>query len=124
MKKIIDNNKINFPNYKFSFIDVLDDFNTIPNADLYIIKDVLQHWETEHIDVFLDNLVKLKKFKYILISNNANQNDDNADLKHFFGYGRGLSAKFLPLKKYNAEIVLEYYADEKKEISIIKQKSQ
>jgi hypothetical protein len=119
VKKIIDRNTLKYPKYKFSFIDVIDNFELIPNCDLFIIKDVLQHWDTESIYTFLDNLISNKCFKYILITNNANQSKDNLNLNSFFGNGRGLNANYLPLKKYNPKIVLEYFADEFKQISLI-----
>jgi len=119
VKKIIAKNNLNYPKYKFKFINVNDQINEIPDCDLFIIKDVLQHWDTEYIYTFLDKIITNKKFKYILITNNSNQDVDNLNLSSFFGYGRGLHAKYLPLKKYNPEIVLEYYADELKQIALI-----
>jgi len=119
VQKIINNNTLNYPKYKFKYIDVIENVNDIPNCDLLIIKDVLQHWDTDTIYTFLDNIIKNVQYKYILITNNANQNLDNANHNIFFGYGRGLNAKHLPLKKYNPKIVLEYFADEFKQISLI-----
>ena len=119
MYKIINNNTLNYPKYKFKYIDVIENVNDIPNCDLLIIKDVLQHWDTDSIYTFLDNIISNVQYKYILITNNANQNLNNANHIKFFGYGRGLNAKYLPLKKYNPKIVLEYFADEFKQISLI-----
>ena len=59
-------------------------------------------------------IIKSKKFKYILIINCCNQKIDNEDTPL---RSRPLSCNFLPLKKYNAIKISNYYS---KEISIIK----
>lgn len=118
VKNIIKNNKINYPNFSFINLDVLSNINTIRNSDLYIIKDVLQHWKLKDIYFFLDNIVK-KKFKYIIITNYSCQNSDDQELNEYIGNSRGLNSKYLPLKKYNAYPLLDYYGDEDKHICII-----
>jgi hypothetical protein len=57
-----------------------------------------------------------KKFKYILLCNCCNQSHDNTDIESTGG-GMPLSVRFLPLRKYNPEI-LTYFST--KEVSIIK----
>lgn len=117
--KIIDINKEkhkNMSKYKFTCLDILNDWEKIDSADICIIKDVLQHWKLKDIYSFLDNICLSKKFKYILICNCCDQKYDNEDA-YSVGAFRQLSAKFYPLKRYDATIVFKYHT---KEISIIK----
>jgi len=119
---VIEKNKINHPKYIFYTLDVLCNVDLIRDSDLYIIKDVLQHWKLKDIYNFLDKLV-LKNFKYIIITNNANQTYDNFELNEYIGNGRGLNSNFLPLKKYNAEPLLEYFGDEIKHMCMIRKET-
>ena len=44
----------NKPKFNFSHLDIFKDRNSIKNADLFIIKDVIQHWDdaaTEELHV-------------------------------------------------------------------------
>jgi len=80
---------------------------------LCILKDVLQHWKLENIYTLLDYIVS--KYKYIIIVNCRMQTEDNSDMSRD-GDCRGLSADFLPLKKYNPVKLALYNT---KEISLI-----
>jgi len=115
---VIENNKKKYSKYNFNTLDILSNVNLIRDSELYIIKDVLQHWKLVDIYNFLDKLVT-KKFKYIIITNNGNQTYDDLELNKYIGIGRGLHSNFLPLKKYNAKSLLDYYGGEKKHICII-----
>ena len=114
--KIIIYNKNQYiePKYNFLHLDFFIKKEEIINGDLCILKDVLQHWSTENITLFLDYLVETKKYKYILITNCCNQIKDNVTISD--GKFRGLNCKFLPLKKYNAIQIYKYGT---KEVSII-----
>ena len=98
-KKVIDYNSKTYDPLKYNFyhLDFCNSKEEILSGDLCILKDVLQHWETNYIYKFLDYVCKNKIFKYILITNCCDQMEDNSDLdKNSF---RHLSCKFLPLKK-------------------------
>ena len=116
-KKLIDYNVKTHSSLKYNFIhlDFLNNKEDIINADLCIIKDVLQHWTLDNIYKFIDYLIETKKFKYILICNCCNQTIDNTDIMN--GEWRPLSSNYLPLKKYNPIILLKYNT---KEVSLIK----
>lgn len=104
------------PNFSFVHLDGCHNPDKIQDSDLCIIKDVLQHWTTNEIYSFMDYIIANNKFKYILICNCANQFDDNleSDNQH---RSHALSAKYLPLRKYNPTIVLTY---NEKEVCLIK----
>jgi hypothetical protein len=115
---VVEANKKNHPQYNFVNFDVLCNVESIRDSDLYILKDVMQHWKLKDIYEFLDKLVT-KKFKYIIITNNGNQKYDNLELDVYIGNGRGLHCNYLPLKKYNAKLLLDYIGDEYKHMCII-----
>jgi lipopolysaccharide biosynthesis glycosyltransferase len=119
VENIIEENIKKFPIYNFMTLNILNNIQIVRDSDLYIIKDVLQHLKLYDIYFLLDNLIK-KKFKYIIISNNGNQNYDNLELYDYMGIGRGLHSNYLPLKKYNPITLLDYEADEYKHVCIIK----
>jgi len=116
-KKVCDYNSSQFSpdRYSFNHLDFFKEREFIIGADICILKDVIQHWTLNDINIFLNYLTNSKKFKYILIVNCGNQMRDNTECKT--GHFRPLSCFFDPLKKYNAQIVANYNT---KEISIIK----
>jgi hypothetical protein len=117
-KNIIDYNNEQFKtdlNFKFVHLDFYNNIEKIESGELCIIKDVLQHWSTNNIDIFLDMLIKSKKFKYILICNCCYQEKSNEDIKN--GDFRYLSCDKMPLKKFNPIKLFNYNS---KEVSLIK----
>lgn len=115
-KAVIESHQKTFSKQKYTFVhcDISNSIDSLSNADLCILKDVIQHWKTDTIYAFLDEVIKRKLFKYILICNCCNQSVDDDDI--VTGDGRPLSARFYPLKKYDAKIVYLYHT---KEISVI-----
>lgn len=114
-KKIIDYNlkQYSLPKYFFEYCDIFNNKENIINADLCILKDVIQHWTINEIYTLLDYLVENKIFKYILICNCCNQLKDDPENNDRF---TPLSINFFPLKKYNPKKLYNYYT---KEVSLI-----
>ena len=115
-KQVINYNasQHSLPKYSFTHLDFCNNKEKIINADMCILKDVLQHWSLNDIYSFLDYLVENKKFKYILICNCSNQTQDNTNITN--GDWRPLSCNYLPLKKYNPVKLYNYHT---KEVSVI-----
>jgi len=115
-QKIVDYNSIknSLPKYSFTHLDIYNKKEEIINGDLCILKDILQHWSLNEINFFLDYLIEKKKFKYILICNCCNQNEDNTEIP--VGSWRPLSCNYYPLKKYNP---IKLYNYNTKEVSVI-----
>lgn len=111
-KKVITYHKKHYslPKYNFMHLDFYNKKEDIVGGDMCILKDVIQHWSTSCIYNFLDYLISSKKFKYILICNCCNQTCNNTDIK--VGQWRQLNSKFLPLSKYNPEVVYKYNTKE------------
>jgi len=136
-KKVVDYNSKKYSSskfknkYKFIHMDFYNQMEDIESGDLCILKDVLQHWPIENIYTFLDYLVSSKKFKYILICNCSNQEDDYIIKNHYLrkwfccykfedsskiGGWKQLSCKYYPLRKYKAKKLYEFNT---KEVSVI-----
>jgi trans-aconitate methyltransferase len=113
---VISNNINNYSKDNIKFEVVKDNFYSY-KADLLVVKDVLQHWTNDEVIDFLDKV--LDNYEYILITNSSSQTHDNQDTPY---RSRPLSSKYLPLKKYKCEILLEYMGDTPKEVSLIKNK--
>lgn len=79
VESIIDNNKKLYsqPNISFHLLNGSDD--ELPNADLFIAKDVLQHWSNNSIKAFIPALAK---YPLSLITNCINPRGltDNHDI--------------------------------------------
>ena len=90
-----------------------EDLQHFPTADLYIVKDVLQHLPNRVVYRFLDDIKP--KVKYILVTNCCDQarDEDDAD----FGETRPLNSSKTPLRRYNAEPQLNFFT---KETSLIR----
>lgn len=111
---VIETNKANHPEFSFTHLDFFSEKAQLPSADVCILKDVLQHWPTAHINAFLTYLTVSKKYKYILITNCGFQTENNTDIA--IGKFRPLSSKFEPLSHYKAEALYHY---NKKEVCLI-----
>lgn len=113
-EKVVNYNSEKFPQYNFSQLDILNHIDLVEdNCDMYIIKDVIQHWTCEEIYLFLDKLL-LKKCRYIMVTNSCAQKYDDQDTPY---RSRPLSCNFKPLKKYNFKKLFNY---KDKEVSILK----
>ena len=124
-KGVIDNNNNKFKenkNFNFIHLDFTSESDRInlKNADLCIIKDVLQHLPNSTITNFMDYIIKSKKYKYILIVNcyytipRITETIERKDIKA--GNFSPLSALRHPLKKYNAKVIYNW---DTKEVSLI-----
>jgi SAM-dependent methyltransferase len=87
-------------NIKFLHLDLVD-LDLLPKADLYLVKDVLQHLSNDIVLAFLDHLVhQTDKARWIIVTNCCHQRYDNQDTA--VGSTRPLHSKFLPLRAFNA----------------------
>jgi hypothetical protein len=102
------------PKYNFYHLDFFEKKEEIVSGDLCILKDVLQHWSTSDIYIFLDYLTITKKFKYILITNCSHQHSVKREIKT--GDYRPLTCEELPLKQYGAVKQMSW---DTKEVSLI-----
>jgi SAM-dependent methyltransferase len=64
---VVERNNRKFASINVSFRVAPPSYAEIPSADLIVVKDVLQHWETDSINKFVKDV--LPRFKYALITN-------------------------------------------------------
>jgi len=55
--------------WKFEVMNCFANLDCMANADLLIVKDVLQHWSDKEVTEFMEFQKRTKKYKYILIVN-------------------------------------------------------
>jgi len=115
VEKLIIFNKKHFEKENITFLHRELSEHEFDFAELYLIKDVLQHLSNDIICDFLDYIVIQKLAKYIIITNCSNQDFDNQDVESI-GQTRPLNAKLFPLKKYNPVVLKEYNG---KQVSLI-----
>lgn len=105
---VIEENKKRYSkdNIKFICKNLFQPNNEISlndlKAELWIIKDVLQHWSNDDISKFLNQLIKQKCFKYILLTNSYT-NGKNIDIKS--GEFRSLNPNEYPLNVYKPKVI-------------------
>jgi SAM-dependent methyltransferase len=87
-------------------LDLLEDRDRLPSADIAIVKDVLHHWPTSTIVEWLTWASSCGKWKWIFLVQDVHQkaNDDDCILG---GY-RALHPMMKPLKEFRLQIVGEY----------------
>lgn len=120
---LIERHKKQWAQHTWLHLNGYADRAQLPEADVLLLKDVIQHWTTAEIYTFLDDITASKKYKYILIINCCSQKTDNEDIDKScmdtYRF-RPLSANKLPLKKYKPEILTIYKS---KEVSVIETSS-
>lgn len=70
----------------------------VPAADLYFMKDVLQHWPNSEIERFLDAFFHHRPTAHLLVANCAYQKTDRRALDS--AYFAPLSGDYMPLRRY------------------------
>jgi SAM-dependent methyltransferase len=116
VENIVDYNNKTFGKQNIRFIHN-DGSNPerLPKGDVYIVKDVLQHWNNDSINAFLQGVIQNRKCRYIIIANCYSQEKDNQEIRHI-GDTRFLNAHMNPLKQYKPEVIKTYGT---KQISVI-----
>jgi len=89
---------------KFISSDIFNSVNILPDGDLYLIKDVVQHWPTSDIRRFTSILKqKAKPGSFILLCNCEGGGRESRDIKA--GDFLGLSSTLPPLNEIPHEKV-------------------
>lgn len=77
---LIENHKLQFPDLEFIHSDIFADVDSIPPADLYFIKDMLQHHTNEHIEKWLDVFFTKYPTARLITCNCWNQYSDERNI--------------------------------------------
>ena len=126
VEHLIKNHWINHPNTNFIVQDLIEiDWDSIPNSDLYFIKDVLQHWPNENIVLWLDTFFIKNPNSNLIIVNCDLENirqlpqwaDHTSDRNMKIGEFKPLSKQHFPLLKYD---IVELFSYDTKKIYLVK----
>ncbi|MFQ6006471.1 MAG: class I SAM-dependent methyltransferase [Woeseia sp.] len=93
VRSVIDRNKARYsaPNIEFRVFS--GDFDDLPEAELLLAKDVLQHWSNESVKSFLPTL---KRYRYSLITNCVNPRGETENIDIEDGEYRYLDIRLPP----------------------------
>ena len=91
------------PNIRFEYLNFAERPLQVPIGDLYIIKDVLQHWPNHLIIRFLTELT-LRGAPILLTNCTTNQEMDDVPLGGF----RPLSPNHFPLQSFSPRVIHRY----------------
>jgi hypothetical protein len=111
---------IRFPVH-FEVCDFASDLeNLIPTADIYVVKDVVQHWTVDETVALLTYLTSVKGAVIIMVNSCEQTGDyalgDEANRTRPRSLHRPLHSKFYPLSAFRAHHVLHY---DDKEVSLM-----
>ena len=108
---VVENTQYQHPDKHFFHSDALD---IKQNGEVYLIKDVLIHWNNSEIIDYLSKLIQ-KPFRYIVLVNCYSKvNNDIITGSH-----HTLSSDTYPLNQFNPVSILKYYTNMEKEICLI-----
>jgi len=113
---IISNNNTKFATEKINFL-LIQDEAALPEGDLLIVKDVLQHWPNKVVEAFYNKIKD--KYKYILITNcyQDNRFQTNQDIP--IGGFRPLDLTKAPFNKKELILLLEYQGGGNKRLYLL-----
>lgn len=89
--------------------------DNLPTGDVYVVKDVMQHWTNIYVVNFLKKVIAQKKCRFIVVVNDYQQETETQDVKHL-GDTRPLNSQLNPLKQFDPEVIKCYGS---KQISVI-----
>ena len=81
---LIENNKEKFKNLNVNFLVVDAEVDNLPDADIVMIRQVFQHLSNNTIQIILN---KLKKYKYVIITEHDSSNIVEYNLDKITGPG-------------------------------------
>eukprot|EP00928_Gymnodinium_smaydae_P046474 TRINITY_DN30969_c0_g1_i1.p1 TRINITY_DN30969_c0_g1~~TRINITY_DN30969_c0_g1_i1.p1 ORF type:complete len:302 (+),score=31.68 TRINITY_DN30969_c0_g1_i1:59-907(+) len=107
--------------YRFEHLEFSSKVPDIEEAELYILKDVLQHWSSARITAFLSDVLSSKqKLRFVLVCN-CSEPDDWPEDDILDGGWRPLVAARSPLKEFEPEVMMYFQSlPNKKEISVLR----
>ena len=93
-------------NVEFKCIDIANiPIDEIPYADLWIVKDVFQHWPLEDITNFLRKITLANAYKYLIFTD-CSTKDENIDIQ--VGHFRPLNHQRYPFQEYSPTDIYSY----------------
>ena len=115
-KKLVEVNNKNFSEVNIKHLDIHAHTEKMKPADCLLLKEVMQHWENDQLLSFMNKVIELNLYKFIIIDNilyegSNNWIDCNYNKKQT---GRPLNSTLEPLKSFNFQRELVYSKGNKK----------
>lgn len=108
--QVIEENRVRWAEqgYRFEHLEFSTRVPEVRDAELYILKDVLQHWSSARISSFLEELLRSKPgLRFVLLCNCAEPEDwPEGDIRD--GGWRPLLAGRPPLSAFGPEVLLRF----------------
>jgi hypothetical protein len=105
---LLARHRAQFPQHRFQELDVsVADPGQIPEADLYLAKDVLQHWPDRTITAFLSRFFAARPAAHLLVANCTGQTADVRVLDDQWRFAP-LDGARPPLAAFGPELVFSW----------------
>ena len=108
VKSVIDDNIRRYKNslsISFFHLDFFKECDIIQYGDILICKDVLHHWPNRMVVEWLDRIIKLSKWKMILLCQDKDQRQSDC----WLGGYRGLDHTKYPLNQFPFQLYKTYH---------------
>jgi hypothetical protein len=107
VNSVIEKNKENHPDLNFINSNICDiDIQNMPDADLFFIKDVLQHWTSDVVEGWVNSFFAAKPNARLIVANCSHQHSDERHLKT--GGFAPLNGDKFPLNKFSPKELLSW----------------
>lgn len=115
-KTLVQLNNKKFPEATIRHLDMHAQTEKMESADCLLLKEVMQHWENDQLLRFMNKVIELNLYKFIIIDNILYEGsndwmDCNYNKKQT---GRALNSTLEPLKSFNFQRELVYIQGNKK----------
>lgn len=123
VQPVIDENKRRWgaEGYEFEQLEFSTRVEDIREADLYILKDVLQHWSSDRVTHFLQEVLRTKTRLKVLLLCNCAEPEDWPEDDICDGGWRPLLAARPPLCSFQPKVVLRFASlPNRKEVCVIR----
>eukprot|EP00401_Gymnodinium_catenatum_P078687 CAMPEP_0117465920 /NCGR_PEP_ID=MMETSP0784-20121206/4874_1 /TAXON_ID=39447 /ORGANISM="" /LENGTH=321 /DNA_ID=CAMNT_0005259843 /DNA_START=21 /DNA_END=983 /DNA_ORIENTATION=+ len=119
VRQVVEANRRNNPEYQFEELDFCNNVSSIRDAELFILKDVLQHWSSSRVEAFVQELLTKRRFRFLLVVNCCEPADWKVLDVHDGGW-RPMRANRPPLSLFDPQVLMEFQSlPNKKECSLI-----
>lgn len=96
----------NIAGYQWKHMDFFKDRESLPSADICLMKDVLHHWPTKMVVEWISWAMNCKKWRRIFLTQDVHQTEHDTDT--YLGGYRALNPLLRPLNQFPLKTVAPY----------------